>query len=239
MGANAMKKIIFLISIIPSIAFSANVPEFSHKDPIIQREFENVGFEIQKARNLPVTSTTSYIVNIGTSNSQSFSVSKGTFTAESPYIPNAILANQAAAFGQVKILQVVTSSTTVPKTTTSNSFQATDLVSTITVQNGSRVFLNASCDMQIAASNVNVFATIYAGTNRNLGNSSGLASWLNQAASTNRVPISMSVLDTTSLTAGTTNYTVRIRNSDGVSTISMPSSNTPMCTMTAFEVNGL
>lgn len=107
-----MKKLLFFIAFLPSVSWAVNVPEFKHKDSIIQREFENVGQEIKKARLLPAASSTplplppgstNYIQNTGTSSDPAFSVYEGTFTAESPYIPNAVLNTQAASLGQIKI----------------------------------------------------------------------------------------------------------------------------------------
>lgn len=82
-----MKKLLFIIALFPSFSWAVNVPEFEHKDPIIHREFENVGNEIKKARLLPQLSSSTlpsgssnYIQNVGTEASPAFSVSAGTST---------------------------------------------------------------------------------------------------------------------------------------------------------------
>ncbi len=220
--------------LVASFCFGVNVPEFKHKDSITQREFENVGQEIKKARLLPEVSTGTFINNTGTSDNPTFSVYEGTFT-HAPVIPNANATNQAAAFGQLP--RISFSSTTVQKTTTSSSFQRTDLASTVTARGaGSYYHLLVTCDWQIAAAAVSVFGTIYAGQNRNLSpaGNQGLTTWLNQGAATNRVPMSMTVVDPQLIT-GTTNYYVMIRNSDGASTIALPSGNVPSCTFVATE----
>lgn len=67
-----MKKLLFILLLSPSISWAVNVPEFSHKDPIVQREFENVGNEIKKARGSSFTDSdltggsTNYIQNTNT-----------------------------------------------------------------------------------------------------------------------------------------------------------------------------
>lgn len=45
-----MKKILFIV-LFPAISWAGNIPEYYHEDKFTQLEFENVGFEIQKARN--------------------------------------------------------------------------------------------------------------------------------------------------------------------------------------------
>jgi hypothetical protein len=124
-----MKRLIFII-LFPSVSWAVNVPEYNHKDPIIQLEFQNVGFEIQKARSasnissstLP-SGSTHYIQNTKDLQASSqFNVSSGTiqgqlnlrngsitqtFTSGAPF--NQFI-NQATSAGSEAALNIQTES---------------------------------------------------------------------------------------------------------------------------------
>jgi hypothetical protein len=150
------------------------------------------------------------------------------------------VATDAAAYTQVKVLQVVFGTTSSQTSTTSNGFTITNLTASITPTSTSNKVLVLACgDCQIANVSTSMFLTLFGGTGpANLGNAQGLATVLGNATNTQRVPVSLSYLDSPSSTSALT-YSVRIRNGDNTTTVTFPSSNTPTCSMILMEVNGL
>lgn len=60
-----MKKILFIL-LLPSILLAKNIPEFSHKDPIVYQEFENVYQQINK-NNTTINTASGTISNLNVS----------------------------------------------------------------------------------------------------------------------------------------------------------------------------
>jgi hypothetical protein len=133
---------------------------------------------------------------------------------------NGTAAQDAAAFGQIKVLQVIFATSTSAFTTTSSTFQATNLTASITPTSASnRILIMASGPVQLSATNHNLFITLERGTT-NLGATNGMQQFSTASAgalSTN-VPSTLTYVDSPSTTSATS-YTVYIKNDDNATSV--------------------
>jgi hypothetical protein len=143
-------------------------------------------------------------------------------------LANGTAATDAMAFGQRSILQVVSATSTTNFSTTSSSFQDTNLSASITPTSASNdVLILVTGNLRVGAAAVSAYVTIERGST-NLAGSNGFAK--NEAASATGAldaPCSIVYLDSPATTSATT-YTVQIKNDNGSTTVEWPSESTTM-----------
>ena len=146
----------------------------------------------------------------------------------------------AAAYRQVKILQVVSVTTTTKTTTTSNTFVASNLSVSITPSSStSKILVFAS--FVGSSSNIGFRAAYtFAKNGSNLVGSNGLSNFGSASVSSDSLvfPVSIQYLDSPSTTSSTT-YAVYLRNLSGSITVGVGESTNDTQVITAMEVNGL
>ena len=84
-------------------------------------------------------------------------------------LKNGTAAQDAAAYGQIKMVQYVTATTTTQFATSANTFQATNLTATITPSNTSNKIKITACGTFYIDPNSIGYVTIYRGSSTNLG----------------------------------------------------------------------
>jgi hypothetical protein len=138
-------------------------------------------------------------------------------------IANGTAATDAAAVGQLPFVQVISFSTATQFTTTSSTFQTTNLTATITPTSASsKIFIIASSNLENGGVSKTALATI-ARNGTNILGVNGQGYYLN--ATDNVVPCTLSYMDSPATTSATT-YAVQIRNIDNATTIQWGQSNT-------------
>lgn len=138
--------------------------------------------------------------------------------SSSPTVPVATTATQAPRFSQIKLLQVVTATSTTAFTTTSSTFQASNLTASITPTSASnRIKITASGPIQLGANNHNVFITLERGTT-NLGAANGFQQLSTTTGGGVNVPSTMTFIDSPATTSATS-YTVYIKNDDNATSV--------------------
>ncbi len=135
-------------------------------------------------------------------------------------LSNGTAATDAAAFGQVKVLQVVTATSTTVATTTSATYAATSLTATITPTSASnRILIIATGTLKSSAiATDNAYATLFRAGSNILGASGG-ATISSNGVFNIEVPASLSFVDSPATTSSTT-YAVAIKSDGGGSTVS-------------------
>lgn len=151
-------------------------------------------------------------------------------------LANGTASTDAAAFGQLKVLQTVTATSTTNFTTTSNTFQSTNLAATITPTSSSSriiILINSQIKNPTMAT-VGYYITLdRSGTN--LGAAGGLGIFQSSTGTIGiQLPFSMFFDDSPATTSSRT-YTVKIRNDDNSTTMSF-GLNALTQTMTLIEV---
>jgi hypothetical protein len=130
---------------------------------------------------------------------------------------NGTAASDSAAFGQIKFIQAVQSTSTTQFTTTNNTFTSTNLTGTITPTSASnRIRITISNTLAVGTTAKTIFSTIARATT-NLGGSAGMTEF-SSAAANQFVPVSISYIDSPATTSATT-YNLQIRNTDGVTSV--------------------
>lgn len=151
----------------------------------------------------------------------------------------ATAAGDALRYEQNIVIQTVQGTTVTSASTSSATFQDTNLAAAITCRNSSsRVKISVHGDIQNGGTaGNNAYITIKRSIGSvNIGNgNSGLNDCLTQVASTTRYPISCVIIDSPA-TASAITYTVQIRSSDGATTVTFPSGNTPLCAIILEEI---
>jgi len=169
--------------------------------------------------------------SIGTGSTPTFTgLSAG--SAKITSLANGTASTDAAAFGQLKVLQTVTFSTTTNFSTTSSTFQNTNLVATITPTSASSKILilataqikNASISAQDMFINIDRSGTA-------LG---PIALFNGSIAGALQFPYALAYLDSPATTSSRT-YTIQIRGDDGATTVSFGINNYPQ-SITLMEV---
>lgn len=133
-------------------------------------------------------------------------------------LANGTVTTDAAAFGQLKIIQTVTATSTTAFTTTSGTFVSANLTASITPTSASnKVLIMAMGTLQSTSLHV-CYATILNGTSGNLGGTNGFVdSFITGGGGSGHVPSCIVYMDSPATTSART-YTVQIKNDDGVST---------------------
>lgn len=137
-------------------------------------------------------------------------------------LANGSASTDAAAFGQLKVIQIISGTTTSVTSTTSSTYQNTALAATITPTSASNkifVLVSGALETNVAANNAQL--SLKRGTTEVTGG--GLLMALRPSASaTTRIGGSFMYLDSPATTAATT-YTVVLLSSDNASTSRFPS----------------
>lgn len=151
-------------------------------------------------------------------------------------LANGTTSTDAAAFGQIKVLQVVTATTTTISTTTSGTFGATNLTASITPTSASnRILIIATGTLGSSAIAVDTaYATILRGGSNILGTNGGTNVISNAAVVNIRVPSTLTYIDSPATTSSTT-YAIGIKSDGGGSTITWGTTNTTQ-SITLMEV---
>lgn len=154
-------------------------------------------------------------------------------------LANGTVATDAAAFGQLKIVQTVTVTNDTTFNTTSSTYQTTNLTLAITPTSASnRVLAIVTGDFEASANTTIFFLTIFrASTDLSAG--PGLNTFqFGTSTGTFRVPVAMVIVDSPATTSSTT-YSVKLKNLNNSSTGNFPStaaSGTGRTTLTLIEV---
>ena len=128
-------------------------------------------------------------------------------------LANGTAATDAAAFGQIKLIQTVTFKTDTVTSTSSSSYQNTSLAVTITPTSASnRIKITVTGNLDNLVSTRQVLATIARGAT-NLGGVNGIATTFDTSGRI-IVPCAMSIIDTPATTSATT-YTVQVATPSG------------------------
>ena len=135
-------------------------------------------------------------------------------------ISNGTAATDAAAYGQLRVVQKVTATTSTNFATTSSSWQSTSLTVSITPTSSSNkvIVIAGQGPLYILANTVLAHATIFRGAT-NLGHAdNGMAfSSISNAGTALYCPATLVAEDSPAATTATT-YTVKVRSSDGATT---------------------
>lgn len=154
----------------------------------------------------------STVIGVGTNNS--IAMGTGKITG----IGNGTAAQDAAAFGQIKLIQTVMGTSTTTFSTTSNTFQTTNLSATITPTSASnRILILASGPLSITVQNKTGYVTLARGGTNILGASGGqgCASATGGAV---EIPVTLCYVDSPASTSALT-YAVQIKNTDNATTL--------------------
>lgn len=148
-------------------------------------------------------------------------------------------ATDAAAFGQLKILQIQSATSTTSFSTTSSTFQSTNLTVSITPASTSNtILLIASSTLTLAASGgVSAFATFARGGSNILASEGQSQIFTNNSIGDTRMPFTLSFIDSPASVASQT-YDVQIRNSDNTTSVAVPNSSNLTQFIIAFELAG-
>ncbi len=132
----------------------------------------------------------------------------------------------AAAFGQLKVIQWQVGITTTQFSTTSNAFQTTNLSVNITPSSASsHVLVLVSGDFRAAGSGgISAFATIAKGGTNIMGANGGCSASTGSSVGALVAPCSIFYVDSPASTSALT-YAVQIRNSDNTTSVSFPAGN--------------
>ena len=154
-------------------------------------------------------------------------------------LANGTLSTDAAAFGQIFYFQApVISSTTASFSTTSNSYQTTNLPgATITPTSAtSRIKITMTGTMQVNAATHACIASLFRGNTDLSTGGNGFSNLQGQAFGTfTRTPVAISFIDSP-LTASATTYFVKIKNDDGATTVAFPDGNSETAVLILEEV---
>jgi hypothetical protein len=132
---------------------------------------------------------------------------------------NGTAAQDAAAFGQIKVIQTTSTTATSAFTTTSSTFQATNLSLTITPTSASnRILIIASASIQLGATNHNAYVTIER-SGSNLGGTNGFQQVSTGSSSGSiNAPSTITYIDSPASTSSLT-YQVYLRNDDNATSV--------------------
>lgn len=134
-------------------------------------------------------------------------------------LANGTVSTDAAAYGQLKVIQVVYASSTTAFSTTSNTFQTSNLTASITPTSASNrvLVIISGCLRSAAIGTGSAFATIArAGTN--LGSATGFTGITSSLVGNLNVPVTMSHIDSPASTSSLA-YDCRIRNDDSSTSV--------------------
>lgn len=131
-------------------------------------------------------------------------------------VPNGAAATSAAAFGQLKIIQVVQYSSTTGFSTTSSTFQTTDVTGAITPTSASNKILVISAGLLGSHASTYALGSLFRGSTNLAGGSNAM--FIQSVAGGAYVTGSMSVLDSPATTSSTT-YSVKICNGNNVNAV--------------------
>lgn len=130
---------------------------------------------------------------------------------------NGTAAQDAAAFGQVKVLQTILGTSTSRFTTTSATFQTTNLSATITPTSASnRIFVLAASQFDMGTQNKIGYLTISRG-GTNILATNGQLEALTATGGVTQWPATLITVDSPATTSATT-YAIQIKSGDGVTT---------------------
>lgn len=138
-------------------------------------------------------------------------------------LSNGTASSDAAAFGQLKVIQTVSTTNATPFTTTSSTFQTTNLSLAITPTSASnKILVLISGSLRSARLDLSgAYASLFRGAT-NLGNTSGIGITLGPVSGTViqnlNISCSMHILDAPATTSATT-YSVKIANQDNSTTV--------------------
>jgi len=150
-------------------------------------------------------------------------------------LANGTAATDAAAFGQIKLLQTIVGTTTTPFTTTSSTYQNTNLTATITPTSSSnRIKVTVSGGLQVAVAADNALISIKRGSTEVTGGGS-LGVLRGPASSTTRSMATFVYVDSPATTSSTV-YTVVLLSSDNASTVSFPTALAETATIILEEI---
>lgn len=135
-------------------------------------------------------------------------------------LANGTASTDAATVGQLKVLQVVSSTSTTTFTTTSSAFQTTNCSASITPTSASnKIMVIATGELRDTnMGTANAVLSIFRGT-ANLGGGSTISLGnLGGGAGSLRIPTTTTITDTPNSTSAVT-YAVKIKNDDNATTV--------------------
>lgn len=205
------------VTILASFSIAA-CPQFTYpENHKLDAEVNNICDNILNPiiNNETVQSETVKSLTVSSMTVSSFTATNGTFTAKLT-VPNGSSATDAAAFGQLHLMQIpVYCVATSVFTTTSTSYQTSNLSCTITPASSVShvlVMTHIVCNGAAGGSDVSIFRG-----STDLG--SGSANGFEFLGNNQRFPMAAFVLDSPNTTSATT-YSVKIKNDSGASTSS-------------------
>lgn len=146
-------------------------------------------------------------------------------------------AGDSVRFEQLKVLQVVSATTTSAFTTTSSTFQTTNLSASITpAATSNKILVIISSSLLHVGGNVTTFAGISRAGTSITGTDGQAKTDSNVATDTDWVPVTLSILDSPSTTSATT-YAAIIRNSNNSSTVGF-GAGSQVQSIILIEING-
>lgn len=173
-------------------------------------------------------------IGIATNGTKRFDISTTGITSTLPLamgsskitgLAAATTAGDALRFEQMKIVQYSTGTSTTNFSTTSSTFQTTNLSASIQPSSASsKVLILASCSMQLTASGGNyVAATIAKGGSNLLAADGQAVSVTGSSVGASTLPVTIVYVDSPASTSSLT-YAVQIRSSDNATQVNFPSS---------------
>ncbi len=151
-------------------------------------------------------------------------------------LANGTAATDAAAFGQIKYLQAVQTTSTNQQTTTSSTFQAITGMSVAIspTSSSNRVKVTVSGNVRTSVTSNTAFVTIKRGSTE-LSGVNGFVQVVTPAAANDVVPISFSYIDSPATTSSTT-YQVFFANGDNANIVEWNRNNSCLCVIMAEEI---
>lgn len=134
-------------------------------------------------------------------------------------LANGTASGDAAAFGQLKVFQIVTATSTTQDSTTSSTFTNTSLTASITPSSASsRILIMMSGTLQDSSTATRLNVTIKRGSTNIMDSVQGGTHFANNANVGLEVPVSLAFIDSPATTSSTA-YTIAIKSSDNATTV--------------------
>lgn len=206
MDADAMIRRALTLILALVISAPSEGPQYGHSDANTQLEFENVYNDLRNTGTSdPLTLSSATIAALTVGSSMTMNGKKITNLA------NGTASTDAAAFGQLKFIQYVSTTAVGAQTTNSQTFVNSTLSTTITpTSSASKILIIAKGELSIDNATRDGMATIARNTTEVTGSIRGL-SFVSGGVQT--VPVTLVYLDSPATTSQT-RYTVQYRISN-------------------------
>ncbi len=150
-------------------------------------------------------------------------------------LTNGTAVDDAAAFGQIKVLQTITATSATPFSTTSNTFQTTNLSATITPTSASnRILIIASGAMQGVTGNHDGSYSLFRDST-NLGGTTGFGDVFTTSGGATDWPVAVVYIDSPASTSAIV-YSVKILSANNTNTMTFGPYSTQKQSIVLIEV---